>query len=625
MQQVIAGYFDDAHRGLHGQRNEPKIGISHVQLPPLHNSPMDDFGVKGGSDSGGMGQLRQSNSLSALDHAQVSHGMQAEKLSQATQEISRLSRKLRQVQDQLAVTQAKKDAFRAQATRLEKEFKKGRETSDALQKELLEAKNDAQMSSKEANDAISMMTDMRKAHIQEVRLLQRGLAARGNDAQFRNKVNEVADLVDKLGRAVVQRDEAIRDKTKMQVVMNKANSDMRALAEERQRLRKTNADLNSRLKDALRRVQIAVSDPIPGPGLEDGDSDEEFEAELVAFEKRQAILKDSAAGSDVLAEHLEKDKKILKQKLKSELENVKSLEASVDHWVGECSEKDRQLQDLKQVNEKLMSQMALLEEQISQKRREIAGDVDEERDRLEKKLADAEAERDEAQAAADGMTKVSDRLSQELVKIHEVYDDANARKAKLAAEVKGAAGDEGEKKADDADGPKPSLLSKQEQRVKTGEMMQLEVYSILDTIEYRAREVPDGEESRIQLDKDLLKELDAEDPWTDLFSRTGFSQGPPRRIIVASKIGEREVSLAPSGTKVILTIYRYDKCRFFVSGMEPTSATFVEIMIMEDVISSDLEGQIAACGGNDAMFDLLSSRLTLEGTDGDAKLAFNSA
>jgi len=50
----------------------------------------------------------------------------------------------------------------------------------------------------------------------EVRLLQRGLAQRGGDAASRNKVNEVADLVDKVGRAVVQRDEAIRDKTKMQ-------------------------------------------------------------------------------------------------------------------------------------------------------------------------------------------------------------------------------------------------------------------------------------------------------------------------------------------------------------------------------------------------------------------------
>jgi len=170
--------------------------------------------------SGGMGK---SCSTGALDFTtdQANRGVQDQRYQQALQENSRLSRKMRALQDQLSITSAKKEAFRAQALRLEKEFKKGRDQSDQIQKELLEAKRDAESTGKESTEAVQMMNEMRKAHLQEVRLLQRGLEARGNDEKFRNRVNETADLVDKLGRSVVQRDEAIRDKSKAQAQMSK--------------------------------------------------------------------------------------------------------------------------------------------------------------------------------------------------------------------------------------------------------------------------------------------------------------------------------------------------------------------------------------------------------------------
>merc|ERR1712224_103594 len=103
------------------------------------------------------------------------------------------------------------------------------------QKEMLNFKQDYEYCSVKSKDAVHMMNEMRKSHLQEVRLLQRGLAQRG-DEKMRNRVNEVADLVDKLGRAVVQRDEAIKEKTKLQAQLHQIKSESKTLHEERLKL-----------------------------------------------------------------------------------------------------------------------------------------------------------------------------------------------------------------------------------------------------------------------------------------------------------------------------------------------------------------------------------------------------
>eukprot|EP00439_Symbiodinium_sp_Y106_P046159 s843_g5.t2 len=72
-----------------------------------------------------------------------------------------------------------------------------------------------------------------------------------------NKVNEVADLVDKLGRAVLQRDENIREKSKAQVRLTKVEADLRALSEECGRLKRQNKSLGDQLKEANRRAECS--------------------------------------------------------------------------------------------------------------------------------------------------------------------------------------------------------------------------------------------------------------------------------------------------------------------------------------------------------------------------------
>eukprot|EP00930_Biecheleria_cincta_P077155 TRINITY_DN64428_c0_g1_i1.p1 TRINITY_DN64428_c0_g1~~TRINITY_DN64428_c0_g1_i1.p1 ORF type:complete len:619 (+),score=188.38 TRINITY_DN64428_c0_g1_i1:188-1858(+) len=551
----------------------------------------------------------QSQSLGSLEFTseQARAGVQSDRLQQSLTENAKLSRKVRQIQEQLSITSAKKEAFRAQASRLEKEFKKGREQADLLQKDLLEARREASQMGKEAQEAMQMMTEMRKAHIQEVRLLQRGLAARSG-GESKNKVNEIADLVDKLGRAVLQRDESIRDKTKLQVRANKTDAELRAVVDDHARLKRQNKSLSEQLKEALRKGKFVP----PKAELDDpDDSDPEFEHELLAFEQRFTILEEGPAGLDILASNLSKDKQTLEKRLKTAQETITNLKSSVDNLKRLGEEKDLQIDELNEKLDKMMKDHAAQQEAIDQKRREIEMQVAEEREALQRRIEDLELECDNARAVADGMEKASSRLTKELIKVHETHTGNQAKRADNAGEQPAAASTDAPLAAP------PQLLAQTEQAAKTGEALKIEVFKNGEITELHASEVGGGM-SVIPVEQALLQELDQKDPWTDLFSRVGVSPGPPRRLVVSRFLGRRDVSLGAKSC--ILTIYMYDERRFFVSGLDV--ANVLDLMVKEDDITPEFGAQLDGCQDNaTAIFDLLSQHLVLE--DDRLKLALD--
>mmetsp|Transcript_27778 Transcript_27778/g.86450 ORF Transcript_27778/g.86450 Transcript_27778/m.86450 type:complete len:580 (+) Transcript_27778:3-1742(+) len=565
---------------------------------------------EGGSWEKASPGLGHSQSMGSLEfsHEQVTHGLQQDSYQQALQDNSKLARKVRSLQDQLAITSAKKDAFMAQAQRLEREFKKGREQSDTLQRELLEAKREANQLSKDASEAIGMMNEMRKAHIHEVRLLQRGLQARNQDASMRNRVNDVADLVDKVGRAVLQRDEALRDKTKTQVQMDKMAKDMRIIHEECGKLRRQNKQLQEKLKEARRKGKFVVKRSEMEPPE---DSDEEFEGELAMFEKRFQIMEEGPAGLDILASNLSKEKQALEKRLKGQTETLKTANSTLESWKHAAAEKDEKNKELNERLTAMMKHQARLEEQIADKRREIEAAVAAERSRLEARIAELENDYDDARELADGMEKASSALTRELVKVHETY----------ARPVPGAGG--GPAGEDKADSSKGEQLASTSQKSKMGEQLKLEVYRKGKDTELRASEAPNGEECRVKLSEDILKELDEADPWTELFTRVGVDPGPPRRIVVASQIGQQEASLPPANTSLLLTIFRYSADRYLVSGMDLAAGTLVEVAVAENDMNAALKSKISACKDNSSLFKLLTKGLSFEA--GSSRLSFSAA
>jgi len=629
MNKVISGYFDDAHRGLKRQQSGAggmAQSPSGVQLPPLRP---DSSGEHAMDDMSYQKAIAQSQSMGYLEFSEehASRGIQKERLDQALIDNSKLGRKVRALQDQLAITSAKKEAFKAQAQRLEQEFKKGREQSDTLQRELLEARREAGQLSKEAQEAIAMMTEMRKAHIHEVRLLQRGLQARGNDASMKNRVNETADLVDKLGRSVVQRDEAIRDKTKLQAQFNKALQDLRVATDNVNRLKKNNRSLSENLKEAQRRARFVPPQPTVDNPPE--DSDEEFEQELSIFERRFTILEEGPAGLDILASNLSKEKQDLEKRLKASQDTNKSLNATIMNWKRLGAEKDQEIADLNAKITKMMKERAVLEDSIAQKRREIEQQVAEERALLEARISELESEADNARAVADGMDKASTKLTQELVKVHEQYSrqpgtvPEGGAAPEPGAEPAPAAEPAAEPAATGAEEPPPSvILASAEQKAKTGELLKMEVFKMGDDTELRVKEMPAGEDVVLAVKPELLKELDETDPYTELFSRVGMDLGPPRQPVVSTKLGSKEVTLQPAGSSVLLSVFRYGASRFFFSGLDLATQGMLDLAVMEDQLTPELEQKLAACDGNDSLFDVLAAGLSLE--TGATSLSFQA-
>merc|ERR1712227_704086 len=97
-----------------------------------------------------------------------------------------------------------------------------------------------------------------------------------------------------------------------------------------------------------------------------------------------------------------------------------------------------------------MSERAKMEEEIERKRREVEEQVNKERAALEARVEALQLECDEARAQADSMVAASDKLSSELVKVHEQYDEANQKRAFAKAETEAAKkmiGEDGEEEA----------------------------------------------------------------------------------------------------------------------------------------------------------------------------------
>eukprot|EP00913_Durusdinium_trenchii_P024045 g22583.t1 len=110
MNKVISGYFDSAHRGLQRQQQGDRISGSGsaVQLPPLrHEESSNELSKEVHSKSFG--------SLVEFTSEQVQMGVQYDKYQQVLQGNAKLMKQLRDIQEQLAITSAKKEAFRAQS------------------------------------------------------------------------------------------------------------------------------------------------------------------------------------------------------------------------------------------------------------------------------------------------------------------------------------------------------------------------------------------------------------------------------------------------------------------------------------------------------------------------------
>merc|ERR1712028_311746 len=133
-------------------------------------------------------------------------------------------------------------------------------------------------------------------------------------------------------------------------------------------------------------------------------------------------------GLDILASNLARDKRLLEKALREQREAYHDVCATLEEWKALNLHKDHTITRQNEKVEKMMMTQAALEEEIDRKRREVEEAVNTERQKLEARLAQLQKEAEDARAEADSIVLASDKLSQELVKVHEQYDEATCRK-----------------------------------------------------------------------------------------------------------------------------------------------------------------------------------------------------
>jgi len=299
--------------------------------------------------------------------------------------------------------------------------------------------------------------------------------------------------------------------------------------------------------------------------------------------------------------------------LKQQQEAHRATIASLNEWKALSEQKDETITTQNQQIEDMMIAQAALEEEIDRKRREIEEAVNTEREKLEARMLELQNEAEEARDQADAMVLASDKLSQELVKVHEQYDDAAQRKKAEKAELEGSLEEMG-----DGAGPWEMLEERAEHTIKTNDTeepctVKLAVWKQPATGKHQLRATEDGDkESRIPIPTALMEDLDSSAPWVDLFSRVGLSSDDERRIVTAQLLGEKEASLPPNNTAVLCRVHRFDQWRYYVSGTSLGTSFMSDYVITKDDLSldDDVTSGISSGTEGQALLDLLLAKMS---------------
>jgi len=389
------------------------------------------------------------------------------------------------------------------------------------------------------------------------------------------------------------------------------------LADECSKLRRQNKSLDIRLKESIRKGKGALPPAIDRNNAEFDESDEEFETELLHFEKRFQILEEGPMGLDVLASNLARDKRLLEKALKQQQEAHRATIASLNEWKGLSAQKDETITKQNQQIEEMMIAQAALEEEIDRKRREIEEAVNSEREKLEERLLELQNEADEARTQADAMVLASDKLSQELVKVHEQYDDAQKRRADGKAEM-----DTGQEEPEaEGAGQWEMVEQREEAKLHTNDNVEapctvkLAVWKDEKSGKCQLRAQEGGDtETRIALTPELIQDLDSGSPWIDLFSRVGLSSDDPHRIVIGELLGEKEHTLPPNGAAVLCRIHRYDAWRYYVSGTSLKSSFMSDYVVTKDDLEADddVSSAINSGTGGRELVDVLLGKMSFQ-------------
>ncbi|EER03350.1 sugar-1-phosphate guanyl transferase, putative [Perkinsus marinus ATCC 50983] len=277
-----------------------------------------------------------------------------ERLEKSLRDKEKMRQRMELLEDELALCKVKKRSYRADGKRLKAEVDTLRARAACLGEESSSNVEEVRYWQKTAKEANKHLTEMSKSYSHEVRLLQKAVeCARGNSGGKQQlKPSETADLVERLSRAVLQRDESFREKIRLGTKVREFRQQVSALQRDRNllsmklnaatRQMKTLKESNKLLmggsllaqrgtvvmvkeKDRREPASTVTSEtPVLG--------DDDFEVELRGFEQRYMMLAEGSDGAEQLASRVQGECRELRREAMRCREEADSLRGDLMQW-----------------------------------------------------------------------------------------------------------------------------------------------------------------------------------------------------------------------------------------------------------------------------------------------------
>ena len=469
-------------------------------------------------------------------------------------DADRCKARIAELEEALALSTAKKDALKKTNIGLSADKAK---LNDRL--ELYSAENDKVVEDlrywkAKAQDATREVSVIRDAHIHEVRVLSRGITAMQGHVQF--KMSDTAEVLDRLSKAIYERDEAVKLNTKLQEQSHSSKSQMAALLSERNKIARQLTTTLQRLDKAERRNQSlmrgspTVTDQVPV------EEDKTFEDELRGFEHRYAALGEGSVGA-------EQQLRFNHQELTAAKSKIGILES--DNLA------------LRKDNADLCDLVKIKESEIIEQRDELFAMGD----RLH---ASSQAE----SAALEKATLLEVELirlrahPEEPLHVHIPQNFSEEATAEIVSEILANA-------AELNDIVEPTRLI-----LNTGEIAQVAVARDSNgKYHLTAVEHETGESLVLQLTDQEVREClrnggDGSFAWHDVIYHAGIARFPKKRLVLPKPLMRDEV-VTLSNITLSLTVNSYDRCRYFITGIDDLEHRLVELKML----LNDSEAEIA--------------------------------
>lgn len=507
---------------------------------------------------------------------------EGETLEVALREGEEWQRQLVHVGEKIQVVAAKKQDAKKRVQQCEQRVQELDVRAGEYDREYETVKTELREAVGTTRNALQDLREMRQAHANEIRLLHRGLQP--HKAKGRERVDELAELMEHLGRAVQLRDRAIQERSRAEAEAKQLKGENRKLQQGRVTALQELSAAEKRAKKSSS-LNRALKKPKERPQVEQVVLDPELESALCEVEKRFIVLDEGAAGLQETARRLESNNQVLRRRAEDAVSDAEAAERQRDHWAQVVQRKQERVAELRSDLEKVRANTAKMRGAIDARQKEI----------------EAEVSRQTGSPVhfgpgAQPFAEVEQSLSHPPVEPDPVPASPSAT-PELPARPQ---------EQEPRERTPGTLVASMATYVKTGELVQLEVHNCDGEFELRANDITAGDWYTLPLERAVLDELDEADPFAEVFSVVGFTLGPPKSLVLPQLVGRDRLLLPPeSALPLLLSLYKYDQYRWFVSGFDEESIRQVDLVLTEE------QWEVAPSGTDEELFDFFRQRLEL--------------